>query len=175
MYEFCESIKHNLLNTTSIESITNHINELYVGKGSVKHVGNFSIEFDEKYVQESKSKSFDKTSTIKQPKATIGQVIDELKDKFQISDKEALVIRDICDYNIKDKDLSDKIKINFNQPSFIDKMRNEKIPSNIKKEFIKRDLEEFLENELYMKKGGIIHFMSDNIIYQIINDDNKSS
>jgi type I restriction enzyme R subunit len=101
-------------------------------------------------------------------RSTIEAAVALITEKYPISDKDALVIREICrevsgNYEIKEKVLANKTNENYLRTS-----ARPRINSEVKKGYIKRNMIDKLEEDVYKGQGGIISLMGRTIINTII-------
>jgi hypothetical protein len=102
------------------------------------------------------------------PKITVNEMIEEIKEMYPISDREAIVIKEICEEQAANREIRDRVTENPDNLEFLRKYRNDTIRPNIINSYQRRDLYEYLEKEYYVDDGGIINLMSESIVNTII-------
>jgi len=102
------------------------------------------------------------------PRATIEEALAEIQQKYQISKEDAIVIKDICEEVSKKYDVRQKILDNRDREDYLKNSAEPRVKSEVRQEYMNRDLWEKLEDEIYTRRGGIISLMGKTIIKTIL-------
>ncbi len=102
------------------------------------------------------------------PRTTIEEALAEIEQKYQISKEDAIVIKEICEDISKRYDIKQKITENRENENYLKNSAEPKVKTEVKKEYMNRDLWEKLVDKIYIKEGGIISLMGKTIIKTIL-------
>lgn len=102
------------------------------------------------------------------PRTTIESAIKEIKEKFQISEEDAILIKEIVEEVSETTSTKEKVIANKNDNIFLKNSAEPRIQSEVKEEYIKRDLWDKLDNPIYIQKGGIISLIGKTVIRNLI-------
>jgi type I restriction enzyme R subunit len=98
------------------------------------------------------------------PKVTLMSMLDDLKEKFEISDEEAIIIREICEEKLHDEELITTIHNNQNDEDYLKVHFSSELRESIVISYIKRDLEDRIMDDIYDGKGAILDAMAGMVI-----------
>lgn len=101
-------------------------------------------------------------------RSTIEAAVAQLTEKFPISDQEALVIREICKEVSQNYEIREKVVANKHNEIYLKTSARPRISKEVKKGYIKRNLTDKLEEDVYKGQGGIIYLMGRTIIESIL-------
>jgi len=101
------------------------------------------------------------------PRTTIEQALKDLEDKYSISEKDAIVIREVCEEVSEKPDIRLHIVNNKNDDLFL-KNFEPNIQKEVKDRYISRNLWEKLEDPIYNDAGGIFSIMGKTVIQNIV-------
>jgi type I restriction enzyme, R subunit len=102
------------------------------------------------------------------PRATIKEAIDKICERFQISNEEAIVITEICEEVSNEPEIKQDIFINRNIPVYLQNSAKPKVRREISNNFIRRNMYEKLDDEIYVGNGGIISLMGEVVIRNVL-------
>ncbi|RLD62272.1 MAG: type I restriction endonuclease subunit R [Bacteroidetes bacterium] len=102
------------------------------------------------------------------PKTTIEDALVEIEQKYQISKADAIVIKEICEDISKRYDIKKRVTDNRENKNYLKNSAVPKVKSEVKQEYMNRELWEKLEDPIYIQRGGIISLMGKTIIKTIL-------
>jgi len=102
------------------------------------------------------------------PRSTIEAALKGIKEKFNISDEEALVIREICTEVSNQYELKERIIANRENEDYLKQTARPKVRSEITDAYLRRDLWQKLEDPIYIDRGGIISLMGRSVIEAVL-------
>jgi len=102
------------------------------------------------------------------PRTTIEEALAEIEQKYQISKVDAIVIKEICEDVSKKYDIRQKITENRDNENYLKNSAEPKVKSEVRQEYMNRELWEKLEDPIYIQRGGIISLMGKTIIKTIL-------
>jgi type I restriction enzyme R subunit len=102
------------------------------------------------------------------PRTTIEEALAEIEQKYQISKTDAIVIKEICEDISKRYDIRQKITENRDNENYLKNNAEPKVKTEVKQEYMNRELWEKLEDPIYIQRGGIISLMGKTIIKTIL-------
>lgn len=102
------------------------------------------------------------------PRTTIEEALAEIEQKYQISKADAIVIKEICEDVSKRYDIRQKITENRDNENYLKNNAEPKVKTEVKQEYMNRELWEKLEDPIYIQRGGIISLMGKTIIKTIL-------
>ena len=164
---FSEVMSNNLLQKGKTSEIKEILKKVELSKGAVKYHG--TITNIPKTGQPKKKTGY-KTSKggSEIPKTTIETALDDIKNKYQISEEDAILIKEICEDVSETTSVKDKVIANKDNKIYLKNNAEPKVQSEVKDEYIKRDLWSKLDDPIYVEKGGIITLMGKAVISNVI-------
>jgi type I restriction enzyme R subunit len=102
------------------------------------------------------------------PRTTIEIAIKELKEKFQISEEDAILIKEIVEEVSATTNTKETVIANKNNQVYLKTSAEPRVQSEVKDEYIKRDLWDKLDDPMYVQKGGIISLIGKTVIQNLI-------
>lgn len=102
------------------------------------------------------------------PRTTIDAALKGIKEKFTISDDEALVIREICTEVSNNYEIKERIIANRENEDYLTQTARPKVRDEINHAYLRRDLWQKLEDPLYTERGGIISLMGRAVIETVL-------
>ena len=102
------------------------------------------------------------------PRTTIKQAIDEIKEKFQISDEDAIVITQICEEISNKSDIKQNILTHRDNAIYIRNSARPRVKMEISNCFITKKMWGKLQEPMYIEKGGIITLMGEVVINNVL-------
>lgn len=101
-------------------------------------------------------------------RTTIESALEDIKEKFQITDEDTIVIKEIYKEVSETTSVKDKVIANKNNLIYLKTNAKPKVESEVKEEYMKRDLWNKLEDPIYAQKGGIISLIGNAVIQSLI-------
>jgi type I restriction enzyme R subunit len=143
----------------------NEISKILLSKAAVNFLG--TIGFSPERVTTLSGK---KGHSIPAPpqKTTIKIAIDELKNRYSISDDEALIIRKVCEEKESDLSIITNIKNNQNRPFYLEADVKPQIKVLIKESYKKLNHINELGEDKYIDDGGIFDMMTYTILTNVL-------
>ena len=138
---------------------------IYVTKAAVSYVGEKKLEGKYK-----KKNGRSGEGNIKPSKVTVKEVIDSIREKYKISEEEALVIKDVCEEKIQDDSINSIISSHIDDTDYLDNVFKKQIRKSIENSYSERSLYECLTDEKYIDPGSIFDIMSHTVIHVTIDD-----
>jgi type I restriction enzyme, R subunit len=162
---FSETIQNKLLKGGNINLLRRYLKGIKLEKGAVIFKGKYSLQgYSEKGQTKPQTKII---ASSKLPKNSIPDILKKIKEKYNILDKDAIVIREICDEQMKDPAVHKLIKNNIQKSIFLRAYKRGTLRTKIINGFYKRKIEDRLSQEIYTEDGGIIDLMTTNVVNKI--------
>ncbi len=98
------------------------------------------------------------------PKVTLTDMIDSLKEKFKISDEEAIIIKEVCEEKLQDENIVKTIHNNQNDLDYLRTYFSSELRESIVDSYVARNLEDRIMDSLYDDKGAILDSMTGMVI-----------
>jgi type I restriction enzyme, R subunit len=162
---FSEMIHDKLIKEGNQNGLKQYLKGIKLEKGAVVYKGKYSLMSGEEGKQIKPQQKAPVNSKL--PVATIPDVLEKIKEKYPISDKDAIVIREICEEQIKDSDNLRLIENNLERILFLQAYKKGTLRTRIIGAFYDRNIEDRLGEELYIEDGGILDLMTVNVIEKI--------
>ena len=164
---FAEGIADRLLNHGKTSELGLLLKNIQVSKGAVTYIGNKeNTPPDENGSGNGGSGGGEREI----PTTNIETAIQKIQETHNISDDDAIIIREICEEVSNKEELRTRIEQNHNNEQYLSKVEPE-VSREVSNSYEKRDLWEKLEDPIYMDDGGIITLMSKSIIEDIVADE----
>jgi type I restriction enzyme R subunit len=163
---FAEVMADTLIKKGKTSELKQLLKNVELTKGAVKYKGS---KANIRKVKEPKKTGL-KTGNGGQspPRTTIEEALAEIEQKYQIRKEDAIVIREICEVVSNHYDIKQKITKNRDNTNYLKNSAVPKIRSEVKQEYMNRELWEKLEDPIYIQRGGIISLMGKTIIKTIL-------
>lgn len=155
---FAEAMTRKLIKKGKVSELQALLKNVEVSKGAVNYLG----ETENKIAQENPSYGGGKI-----PKTTIQQAIDAIELKFQISNEEAIFIREVCEEVSSKEEIQQKVTANRLNTLFLQSYEPT-VQGEVTNSFINRELWDQLENPIYNDQGGIFSIISKTVIDNIV-------
>lgn len=155
---FVDAIKDTLINETG-KKIKDILKNLYVEKGAVRLEG---IETNPNTKPGKPGGGRGGPSEIH--KITIPEMLDEIKERYQITHEEEIAINDITLDLESDTTVVETIKANKGNELFLFGSYMKDLIIKIKEKFYDKDMSDKLDLDSYTEEGGIISLMARSII-----------
>lgn len=159
---FAEVIADKLFKKGSTSSLKDHLKNLLVEKSAVRYRGviqNINILSDPPVKPRGKKGGTNREI----PKASIPEVIDDLRSLFQITDEEAILINAVIEEVTKDSNIANLIADNADNALFLEAYKNT-LKQRIINYYLDHDWDDRLIEGPYVSPGGIIEYIVQSII-----------
>lgn len=154
---FAEVISDKLFKKGSEASLKDHLNDLLVEKSTVRYKGvisNITIAKEPRKLTGRTSVG----SRPEPPRASITEVMEDLRMLFQISDEEAILINEMIEEVMKDESVVNLIINNINNKLFLETYKHT-LKQRIINYYLDHNWDERLIEGPYVSPGGIIEYI----------------
>jgi len=159
---FAEVIADKLFKKGSSSSLKEHLKNLLVEKSTVRYQGIITNNTtNEPPIPPIVGKQ-GRTNTAS-PKASIPEVMQDLRKIFQISDEEAILINEVIEFILKDETVVSKIINNLQNILFLTNYRTT-LKDKIIKYYLDHNWDDRVEFGPYINPGGIIEYIVQSVI-----------
>lgn len=164
---FAEVMSETLIRKGKTSEMKEFLKKVELSKGAVKFTG---TKTNLTLVGKPKKKTGFKTGKggHEIPRTTIEIAIKELKEKFQISEEDAIQIKEIVQEVSETTSVKENVLANKNNKVYLKTSAEPRVQSEVKDEYIKRDLWDKLDDPMYVQKGGIISLIGKTVIQNLI-------
>lgn len=163
---FAEVMSDLLLRKGKTSEMKEFLKKVELSKGAVKYHGTKTNLSVVKEPKKSGYKTGEGGSEI--PRTTIESALEDIKEKFQITDEDAILIKEICEEVSENTSVKDKVIANKENKAYLKNNAKPKVESEVKDEYMKRDLWGKLDDPMYVQKGGIISLIGRAVIQNVI-------
>lgn len=101
-------------------------------------------------------------------RGTIQEMIDGLKEKFDINENEAIIIKEIVEEVSEKDEVKSRILPNRNDEMYLQTRAKKQVESEIKGSYLQRNLYDKLKDPMYVDKGGIISLMGSTVVRKVL-------
>ncbi|MCB1177976.1 MAG: type I restriction endonuclease subunit R [Leptospiraceae bacterium] len=158
---FVDAVKDILLNESS-SSMKDLLKNIYIQKGAVRFN---KVELNPKKKFKKKSGSDKRGGGPSEIlKITLPNMLEEIKERFQISPEEEIAINDIAIDIQSDESIVEVVKANKDNELFLLNSFLKDLVIKIKEKFYDKDMSDKLDLDTYSGEGGIIQLMARSII-----------
>ncbi len=164
---FAEVMKMLLVNRGKTSELKKLIEAVELEKGALRHKKTVVNEPTEKPVVKGGLR-IGSGGGGEPARSTIEEMIETIREKYPIDEKEAIVIKEICDEVSNMYSISIPIIQNRNDELYLKNRAKPKVTKEVKKGYIKREMYDKLENPMYTERGGIISLMGRSIIKKVL-------
>ena len=91
-------------------------------------------------------------------------MIDKLKEKYPISEEEAIIIKEVCEEKLKDEEIVNTIDNNKDDQDYLRTHFSVELRSSIVGSYVERDMEDRIMDDMYDVRGGILDAMTGMVI-----------
>ncbi len=158
---FAEVIADKLVKKGSVTSLKEHLKSLLVEKSTVRYHG--IITAPDVANDAPRTGGARRGNRTVPPRASIPAVMEDLRTVFQITDEEAILINEVIEELMKDKDIVSLIVNNLNNKLFLDNYRTT-LRDRIIDFYLAHNWEERLIEGPYVSPGGIIEYIVQSVI-----------
>ena len=163
---FAEAMKMVLMNRGKTSELKIHLKGVELEKGALRHKQTVVNEPDNKPTVKGGLKMGEGGS--EPSRSSIDEMIEAIKEKYPIDEKEAIVIKEICEEVSERYDVMNPILQNRNDELYLKKRAKPKVTKEVKNSYLKREMYEKLEDPMYTDRGGIISLMGRSIINKVL-------
>ena len=156
---FAEFIGPQLIKQGTVSDLMKHIRKVELIKAAVKFQGVKEIK-----PQMVKSKSSGKGGGQPPKKVTIADMIEKLKEQFEISEEEVLVIKEVCEEKIADPVIVGDIQSHRDDEHYLRDHYKPQVRTSIESSYEDRALYERLVDPKYTDDGSIFDTMAYTVI-----------
>ena len=160
LVEFCEIIASQLIKQGSESELMIALKKIGLSKANVEYKGIKELT-DEVKKRKPKNPTGPGTPP---PKVTLTDMIDSLKEKFTISDEEAIIIKEVCEEKLQDEEIISTIHNNKDDEDYLRTYFSSELRESIVDSYVARDLEDRIMDGLYDDKGAILDSMTGMVI-----------
>jgi len=157
---FADYVGPQLIKEGKVSELMKRIKQTQVVKASVQFEGIVKISGAKKVVARKGKKA-----PVPQKKVTIEDVIDDLKNKFPISDDEAIIIREVMEEKTKDEAIRQTVITNRLDRYFLEHEYPKQVNHSIQDSYETRGRYEELGDPKYTDAGAIFDTMALSVIY----------
>ena len=162
---FAGSIGQQFIQKGKKSELIEFVKNIELSKGAVKFVGNAENQNEPTRKPRSGGNSGGDREI---PTNTLQQALDNIIEKFQISNEDAIIIKEICEEVAEQEDIKSKVIENKDNEIFLNRFEPNEIQQQIKNGYMARDMWDKLEDELYIGQGGIIPLMGKTVVGHIV-------
>lgn len=164
---FTEVMSDMLIRKGKTSEMKEFLKKVELSKGAVKFHG---TKTNLKVAGKLKKKTGYKTGKAgsEMPRTTIESALEDIKAKFPITEEDAILIKEICEEVSETTSVKDKVIANKDNQVYLKNNAKPKVESEVKDEYIKRDMWDRLDNPMYVQKGGIISLIGRAVIQNVI-------
>lgn len=162
---FAGSIGQQFIQKGKKSELIEFVKNIELSKGAVKFVGN--AENPNEPTRKPKGGG-NGGGDREIPTNTIQQALDNILEKFQISNEDAIIIKEICEEVAEQDDIKSKVIENKDNEIFLNRFEPNEIQQQIKNGYMVREMWDKLEDEIYIGQGGIIPLMGKTVVSHIV-------
>ena len=156
---FADFIGPQLIKQGSVSDLMKHIRKVELSKAAVKYQGVKQIK-----PQTIKTRAGGKGGGQPPKKVSIGEMIEKIKQQFEISDEEALVIKEVCEEKIADPVIVGNIQTHRDDQLYLMEYYKPQVRESIEESYGDRGLYERLTDPRYTDNGSIFDTMAFTVI-----------
>ncbi|MBU0769623.1 MAG: type I restriction endonuclease subunit R, partial [Proteobacteria bacterium] len=157
---FADYIGPQLIKEGKVSELMKRIKQTQVIKASVQFEGIVRISGTKKVITRKGKKT-----PVPQKKVTVEDVINSLKEKFKISDSEAIIIREVMEEKTKDENIRQTVVTNRMDRYFLEHEYPKQVNHSIQDSYETRERYEELGDPKYTDHGAIFDTMALSVIY----------
>jgi len=162
---FCEFIGPQLIKEGSISELMKQVRATVVEKAAVQFEG--EIEMPEGLKKPSPRKGGGGGGSPPK-KISVQDMISKIKEDFEITDEEALHIREVSEEKIEDESVRQTVVAHRDDEAFLDRVFRGQLNGDIQDAYLLRDLFEQLGDPKHTDRGAIFDIMAFTIIQKAL-------
>lgn len=163
---FAEAMSVLLVKQGKTSELTQLLKNVSLNKGAVEFVG--QSENPNNPANPNRTGTRTGTGNPTPRRATIHQAIEEIKQRFQISDADAILITEICEEVSNKPDIKQPITQNRDDAIYLRNSAKPRVRGAITDCFMNKNMYEKLTEPIYVDNGGIIFLMGEVIIKNVL-------
>ena len=158
---FAEIIGSQLIKEGSESELMKEISNVFLSKAAVNFLG--AIGFTPEEIKKL-SRNGGNTPPTPPHKTTIQLALDEIKSRYDISDEEAIIIREVCEEKQADQEILETISHHKDRPIYLNEVVKDKIKKSIKQSYKQRRHFKELMEKHYIDDGAIFDMMAHSVL-----------
>lgn len=163
---FAEAMFNVLLKRGKTSELTQLLKYVQLSKGAVRYGG---LSKNPEVVEDPRRTGLNIVlGGSEPPRTTIEQALQGIKQRFTITDEEALVIREICTEVSNHYEIKERIIANRENEDYLKQTARPRVRTEITGAYLKRDLWQKLEDPMYTDRGGVISLMGRAVIETVL-------
>lgn len=155
--KFAEYVGPQLIKQGTVSDLMERIRATGVVRGQVEDLGEKKLEPRE---PRPPGPPRPRTGGGSPPQVTVAEMIEKLRLKYQISDEEALVIRDVLEEKTRDVEIAENVTVHRTDVIYLDGPLKTQINGEIQSAYVTRDRLDEIGDPKYFEAGGIFDFMA---------------
>jgi len=159
---FAEFIQPQLIKEGSESELMKAISKVKLVKANVVYIG--ISENQQGEIKEVRTGGGGNHTPQPVAKTSIQATIDEIKNKYPISDEEALIIREVCEEKQADPNIMLSIQRNINKMHYLNEVYKLDIRKSIELSYIQRGHDDELYKDEYVDDGAIFDMMAHSVL-----------
>ena len=160
MYIFADIVGRQLIKQGTMSDLMQAMRHTEVTKASVQFVG---VRSGNAQVMLKPSRKGHGPG-VPQKKVTVQEMIEEIKEKFHITDEEALFIREVTEQKLRDPDVKDTVDRNKNDDDYLFGTYRKQVHNQISDVYLEHGRYEEVADAKYQDDGAIFDSMAAVII-----------
>lgn len=157
---FADGLADRLLNRRATSALSLLLKNLQVTKGAVTYMGDKENPFNTPRKPSSRTGG---GGSHEVPLTTIELALEKIIETHEISDEDAIIIREICEEVAEKETIQTRVIQNKDNATYL-KTYEPTVQQEIKTSYILRELWDKLQDPIYIDQGGIITIMGKSII-----------
>lgn len=158
---FCDYVGPQLIKTGSVSELMKLVRVTLVTKSAVSFEGVTEMPGGLKKVKPRKG---GRGGAPPVKKVSVQEMLDKIKNEYQISDKEALYIREVSEEKIRDESIQQIAKANQYDKDFLETIFHKQVNGSIQDAYVIRALYDELGDSKYTDQGAIFDIMAYTVI-----------
>jgi type I restriction enzyme R subunit len=158
---FAEYVGPQLMKQGSVSELMKQIRQTSVVKASVKYKGEVSIPGGEVKLKKGRKGG----GGPPQKKVSVQDMIDEIRQRFKISDEEALYIKEVTEEKMHDEEIQTTIETHKDDEFYLETTYAGQVNHSIQDSYEDRGRYEELADPKYIDPGAIFDMMALTVIY----------
>lgn len=158
---FCEFIGPQLIKAGSVSDLMKLVRATVVEKAAVTYEGEVEMPGG---LKKSKAKKGSAGAAPPMKKISVQDMISKIRETFEITDKEALHIREVSEEKLEDESILQTVSAHKSDLTFLEKIYKGQVNSGIQDAYAMRALFEQLGDPKYTGQGAIFDIMAYTVI-----------
>ena len=158
---FCEYVGPQLIKAGSVSELMKQVRATFVEKSAVTYEGEVEMQGG---LKKPKPRKGNGGGAPPMEKISVQDMIAKFKERFNITDEEALHIREVSEEKIADASIQQTVVAHKSDISFLETVYKDRVNSDIQNAYVLRELYEQLGDPTYTDKGAIFDIMAYTVI-----------